>query len=87
MDGGQHCFTPHDVMYKTTPTGPRTGDRPTGDGPELATWLAGFPPVPKSGAGIETECEGTVEAPSTVGRDGKNTYCSSTVTPKKFVAA
>jgi len=94
VDGGQHCFTPINVMYETTPLGPRTGS----DGqavrssqPGLSTWLATFPMSEAQSA--VTECEGTVESSSSssssnnnkVGdHDGKNTYCSATVYPKSY---
>lgn len=86
VDGGQHCFTPIDIMYNTTPLGPRTStsvDGTQSTQPDLATWLGSFPMAMSQTA--VTECEGTSEAPSAPqDHGGSNTYCSSTVYPKSY---
>lgn len=82
VDGGQHCFTPINIMYDTTGNGPRTGR----DGAmTLSTWLAGFPQA--SGAAQASVCSGElVGKPSLTHHDvTNNTYCCHTVVPKTYV--
>ena len=87
VDGGQHCFTPINTMYKTGPEGPRSENRPKTDDelPDLVSWLSGFPL--SSGGSASTECAGETQGPGVGKRDGKNTYCETDVSPKQFVAA
>ena len=82
VSGGQHCFTPINLMYDTTGNGPRTNDDAV---TSLTSWLAGFPQAP--GAQQQSICEGELEDPQALGKHhavSRNTYCSTSVVPKSY---
>jgi hypothetical protein len=82
VDGFQHCFTPYDLYYTADAQGADDAGNTT-SGVMLSDWTNVVPL--NDGQSQNTVCEGDMQSIDKMKGQGRNDYCSTTVTPKQYV--